>query len=387
MTQQTRKPRLLIAGEFSSGKTQLITGLLQEEILPSNVTSTSLPPMWIKNDAAESSMVDLMGNRHPLPDLDDVSVSKTAFCEMQHDAEFLNHFEIIDTPGNSDPNIPPESWMRMLNCADVILWCTNATQAWRQSEKAVWLDMKPELCENATILITHGDRVIDERSQERLARRVRRDSQDFFDYQMLVSLIDEDHIQNISNHLIGLSSTLELTGVDEPEFETKARGNNDIKVRKIQVRKPAAETLATPAEPADALVGGTQDRPAEKPGRLVLDASMSAENAVKPAETVTAAIDTSNDVDSAADSDVSAESSKRVMDVLKLEENILPFSKPANDGSSRASVMWASLIEGKDMTDIENWKESVTSLLGQVDKLLDEKRSAGALELNASASE
>jgi len=58
MTQQTRKPRLLIAGEFSSGKTQLITGLLQEEILPSNVTSTSLPPMWIKNDAAESSMVD-----------------------------------------------------------------------------------------------------------------------------------------------------------------------------------------------------------------------------------------------------------------------------------------------------------------------------------------
>jgi len=384
MTQQTRKPRLLIAGEFSSGKTQLITGLLQEEILPSNVTSTSLPPMWIKNDAAESSMVDLMGNRHPLPDLDDVSVSKTAFCEMQHDAEFLNHFEIIDTPGNSDPNIPPESWMRMLNCADVILWCTNATQAWRQSEKAVWLDMKPELCENATILITHGDRVIDERSQERLARRVRRDSQDFFDYQMLVSLIDEEDIQNISKHLIGLSSTLELTGVDEPEFEKKARGNNDIKVRKIQVRTPGAETPATPAE---ALVGNTQDRPAEKPGRLMLDASMSAENALKPAETVTAAIDTSNDVDGAAGNDVSAESSKRVMDVLKLEENILPFSKPANDGSSRASVMWASLIDGKDMTDIETWKESVASLLGEVDKLLDEKRSAGALELNASASE
>ena len=42
-----RLPRILVAGEFSSGKTQLISGLLGEAVLPSNVISTALPPIWL----------------------------------------------------------------------------------------------------------------------------------------------------------------------------------------------------------------------------------------------------------------------------------------------------------------------------------------------------
>ena len=39
-----RKPRILVAGEFSAGKSTIINRLLGFELLPENVTSTSLPP-------------------------------------------------------------------------------------------------------------------------------------------------------------------------------------------------------------------------------------------------------------------------------------------------------------------------------------------------------
>ena len=57
----------------------------------------------------------------------------------------LELMEIIDTPGNSDPNMAVETWQRMLEFADAVIWCTNATQAWRQSEAAVWDEMPLEL--------------------------------------------------------------------------------------------------------------------------------------------------------------------------------------------------------------------------------------------------
>lgn len=422
MTTQVRKPRLLIAGEFSSGKTQLITGLLNEEILPSNVTSTSLPPMWVSEDVEESTMVDLFGNSHPLPDLAEISVTKTAFCKMRHQAEILKHYDLIDTPGNSDPNIPPESWMRMLDCADVVVWCTNATQAWRQSEKAVWLEMKPGLCRDATLLITHGDRVIDERSRERLVRRVKRDSQMFFDHTMMVSLIEENDIQAIFDHLVGLAGNLNLIGADQPKFETHVRGNSNVRVRKIQV----GAAPATAAEPAPAAAEPVVPAPVADPAPVVEPAPVAAEvetpvepvlqptlaeapaaepviktpseeeaialllteeeeileaeEVVVPELTEEAATDAPlvpsepvEDVYVDLDED---DTSARVMEVLGQEQNVLPFSKRADENTTPATKLWQSVSAGKDLDDVASWSDAVSALLKEVDKLLEEGSSS-----------
>ena len=136
-----RKPRILIAGEFSAGKTQLINGLVGSSVLPSNVTATALPPVWLVRGEPALMRVGFSGRGEPIADLGAIDLDKTQYCVLSNPSSALTQMDIIDTPGNSDPNMAAETWQRMLTFADAVVWCTNATQAWRQSEKAVWQAM------------------------------------------------------------------------------------------------------------------------------------------------------------------------------------------------------------------------------------------------------
>lgn len=235
-----RKPRIMVAGEFSAGKTQLITGLLGERVLPSNVTPTSLPPIWLIGGNRALMAVGLDGVTRPIDSLDSVNVSETHFCILSHPAQFLERFDIIDTPGNSDPNIPSESWERMLGFADTVVWCTNATQAWRQSEKSVWKEMPPHLLTHATLLVTHADRMTDQRSTDRVFRRVQREAGAFFSSFLMASLIDPVDIDRITLHADALAQRLDtFPGADNQivhDFRASDRVSGDPTVDKSAVK-------------------------------------------------------------------------------------------------------------------------------------------------------
>lgn len=210
-----RKPRIMMAGEFSAGKTRLISGLLGSDILPSNVTATALPPVWLVHGAPGMAVVDLDGTLREIDTLEDVTVQDTQYCLISHPAKILEQIDIIDTPGSSDPNIPAESWERMLGFADHAVWCTNATQAWRQSEKSVWNEMPEHLAGAATVLITHADRMPDQRTADRVLRRVQREAKDYFQHFMMASLIKSDDIADITRHILQLcSAQIALNGAD-----------------------------------------------------------------------------------------------------------------------------------------------------------------------------
>ncbi|MBY6154366.1 hypothetical protein KUV47_14180 [Vannielia litorea] len=219
-----RKPRVIIAGEFSAGKTRLITGLLGADVLPSNVTATALPPVWLVSGHNRIAAVDLEGNVRDLDTLKDISVEDTHYCVVSHPAEILKTFEIIDTPGSSDPGIAAESWERMMEFADMAVWCTNATQAWRQSEKSVWDELPEHLVGPALMLVTHADRMPDERTAERVMRRVRREAKKYFSHFEMASLIRPDQVERVSGTLGGIVSELsDLAGSKNPVLEELTR--------------------------------------------------------------------------------------------------------------------------------------------------------------------
>ena len=254
-----RKPRVLIAGEFSAGKTQLINGLVGEMLLPSNVTSTSLPPVWIAHGAAEKSAVDLTEQVHPRASFDGISVSETLYCLLSSGSDFVSKVELIDTPGNSDPNIPSECWERMLDYADMVVWCTNATQAWRQSEKAVWDDMPEHLRKNATLLITHADRLADTRSRDRVLRRLKREAGSYFDHFMMASLLNTDDLTAVGSHVHDVAEALEtLPGVENKIVKAFADGArkrlaqadvHPVKPRRISTTRRKSKDATPPIEP------------------------------------------------------------------------------------------------------------------------------------------
>ncbi len=252
-----RKPRILVAGEFSAGKTQLINGLLGHTVLPSNVTATALPPIWLVGGHDALAAVDLEGETRPLDTLDGVNVEDTHFCIRSCPAPFLEEFDIIDTPGNSDPNIPSECWERMLDFADMVVWCTNATQAWRQSEKSVWDEMPEHLLGTATLLVTHADRITDARSSERVLRRVRREAGKYFSSFLMGSLLKQDDLDTIAAHLRTSAGDLDpLHGLANklvrefpgPEMKPRVAAAEGPKVQPRRVKSQAAAAQTeTPA--------------------------------------------------------------------------------------------------------------------------------------------
>lgn len=204
-TPSDRLPRMIVTGEFSAGKTKLINGLVGQQVLPSNVTSTSLPPVWLMYGNDVSFRVDLDGNVHEVMGIGEVDVHDTLVYVTAVPSDTLRHMDIIDTPGNSDPNIPSECWERMVGHADMMIWCTGATQAWRQSEKSTVRDLPENLRAQGMLLITQADRIAEERQREKLKRRVTRDASQFLSEIRMASLIDDDEVAALREEIVAMA--------------------------------------------------------------------------------------------------------------------------------------------------------------------------------------
>jgi hypothetical protein len=67
-------------------------------------------------------------------------------------------------------------WDALLPLADIVLWCTPASQAWRQSEAAIWESVPEALQARSLLLLTRIDTVRSETDRARLLNRVRRET-------------------------------------------------------------------------------------------------------------------------------------------------------------------------------------------------------------------
>lgn len=187
----TQKPRIALMGEFSAGKSTLSNLMLGAKPLPERVTATQLPPVWMCYGSDEAYREDLEGNRHPvsLDKLEDVPLAETLYIKIFLETDILTLCDLIDMPGISDPNMPPEVWQRMVARADSVLWCTHATQAWRQSEAAVWETIPESLYAKSLLLITRIDKILTERDRKKLLRRVQAETEGLFSGTFPIALL------------------------------------------------------------------------------------------------------------------------------------------------------------------------------------------------------
>ncbi len=178
----TRKPRLAIMGEFSAGKSTLSNLLLGARPLPEKVTATRLPPVWITDGDEAPYRITLDGDREDisLADIQDVPVEETRVVRLSLHAEILQYCDLIDFPGISDPNMDSVVWERVLEEMDMVLWCTHATQAWRQSEAAVWEAVPAAVRARSLLLITRFDKLTTDRDRARVLHRVTSETEGLF---------------------------------------------------------------------------------------------------------------------------------------------------------------------------------------------------------------
>ncbi len=185
------RPCVALMGEFSAGKSTLSNLLLGSPALPVNVTAPHLPPVWLSQGNDAPYRVDLNEEEHPI-DLDhlaEVSVEGTNHIRVFNASDRPSAFDLIDMPGISDPNMAADVWQRVIHNADIVIWCSHATQAWRQSEAAVWSTMPKELYERSILLLTRMDKILSDRDRMRVIKRVKSETKGLFRDVLPVSLI------------------------------------------------------------------------------------------------------------------------------------------------------------------------------------------------------
>ncbi|MEO1152593.1 MAG: hypothetical protein AAFV31_18545 [Pseudomonadota bacterium] len=187
-----RKPVIALMGEFSAGKSTLANLLICQGRSPVKVTATQRPPVWYVHGQGAPEVVDLRGEVTTISEdqLDRVPVETTKYIKISLDADILEMFEIIDMPGNSDPNMSSDVWRRAVSYADGVIWCSHATQAWRQSEAAVWDEMPPSLYDTSILLLTRYDKLVTDSDRRRVEARVRKETTGLFRELFPISLIN-----------------------------------------------------------------------------------------------------------------------------------------------------------------------------------------------------
>lgn len=187
----TRKPRIAIMGEFSSGKSTLCNVLMGAKPLLEKVTATQLPPVWLSYGPDDAYTMGLDGHAYDLDlaELDRVSLETTEHVRIFMKSDILRYCDLIDMPGISDPSMSSEVWERMAHLADAVLWCTHATQAWRQSESGVWSTFPQEMRQHSILLITRFDKILGDTDRAKVVKRVRQETDGLFAEVFPVSLL------------------------------------------------------------------------------------------------------------------------------------------------------------------------------------------------------
>ena len=170
----TRPLRIAIAGEFNSGKSSLTNLLVGIESLPTAIISnTRIPTLMYYAERPEIYAVDFDGNRTAV-DLQCAMDFAEAFrLEVGLPSPMLTAAQFIDLPGVGDPRFDDAAAEIAPHGVDAVLWCTVATQAWKESERMAWTSIPSRLLDRSLLVVTHRDLIRDAQDEAKLMARLR----------------------------------------------------------------------------------------------------------------------------------------------------------------------------------------------------------------------
>jgi GTPase SAR1 family protein len=179
----SQKPTLALMGEFSAGKSTLLNLILGKDFLKTCVTATNLPAIWLTHaaePAAQSLTFDGELRSLDMGQLDRPAGKDTLLIRLALPSDILRDIDIIDTPGISDSRQKSGALEFLTSYLDYVIWCSASNQAWRQSEKAMWLSLPERLRTNSTLALTRSDILRLDSDLEKVIRRCERETDGLF---------------------------------------------------------------------------------------------------------------------------------------------------------------------------------------------------------------
>jgi len=225
-----RRPlRVVILGEYNSGKTSVADLLIGHGLLPTSVVSnTHVPVLMSYADTASIHGISQTGMRIRIDGDEDDPLTDLSFRALQISLPLdrLRDYQILDTPSSENPGA-------FVDDADIVIWCTVATRAWTESERALWSTLPQRCCRNALLVATHKDGLQIEEDIASVTARLRSMTKGLFRDIVLVSAETDGIAMN--------------GGIDDGSEELRAAVENvamDIADRRTQKAEKIVRRLA-----------------------------------------------------------------------------------------------------------------------------------------------
>jgi putative component of toxin-antitoxin plasmid stabilization module len=228
--------RLNIFGEANAGKSSLVNYLLRQKIIPAGgfagrgaclhichadetalysvtadgtrnrLTSKALARISEPEISMQPSVSTVIYNSHDVgedmpvrpstvmpPSADGIPNDKgtngARILELGVPHDFLRRVEIVEA--RTFPNVrSSRALAQVLRPADMTIWCTLATQAWKETERTIWSNIPPAQRKNAYLFVTYRDAIRNRKDEAKILARLKNDDEHTFADVLMVSVRD-----------------------------------------------------------------------------------------------------------------------------------------------------------------------------------------------------
>jgi GTPase Era involved in 16S rRNA processing len=176
--------RVAVIGEFNSGKTSLINGLVGASVLPASFITHTAYPTVVRFSPRPSLSAEIAKRRRVPVAWDELDGAPSCHIHRLHvgmPLDRLRTLRAIDTPGlDLADDVLAARTLRLCRSADAVIWCTPAMQAWKASEQQAWLALPKAVRARGILAVTFMDALRSPRDAGRLMARLDADASPLF---------------------------------------------------------------------------------------------------------------------------------------------------------------------------------------------------------------
>ncbi len=171
------------AGEFGAGKSSLANMLAGADILPTGPQHLKLPLVIVAySDTPETTVGwwDKEPKTYSGIALEKAAADAPDFISVGLNTPALQEISLFDLPGTGALDDTYKETLDLLKFVDCAIWCTNGTNAWRETERHLWSQVPQELRTNSLLAVTHADLPPVRDALDRVVSRLNKEKGDLF---------------------------------------------------------------------------------------------------------------------------------------------------------------------------------------------------------------
>ncbi|MEM1386637.1 MAG: hypothetical protein AAF748_02155 [Pseudomonadota bacterium] len=173
--------RVAVCGEVSAGKSTVMNLLMRRDMLPDNVGRDNRPVVFAGyDDEPGFEYRDDQAGFVRAAGLDDADVlAGLENLQIWYDNAALRGYEFIEVPLTTAQELTDKD-IGLIRSADVLIWVTIASQAWRLTEEKIVKEIGAARPKHCILAVSRADKLRKIADRKKLAERLERETAAFF---------------------------------------------------------------------------------------------------------------------------------------------------------------------------------------------------------------